>query len=52
MAKSTPLFTWTDDDVEVFLKVPNECKINKMVEGADGESVQRRYFGSLQGKDR
>lgn len=47
MAKSISLFTWTDDEVELFLKVTNEYKVSKTAEGVDWESVQRRYSDIL-----
>ena len=47
MAKSTSLFTWTDDEVELLLKVTNEYKVSKTTEGFDWESVQRKYSDIL-----
>ena len=47
MAKSTSLFTWTDDDVELLLKVTKEYKVRKMAEGIDWESVKRKYSDIL-----
>ena len=46
MVKSTSLFTWTDGEVELLLKVTNEYKVSKMAEG-DWESVQRKYSDIL-----
>ena len=40
MATSTSLFTWTDDEVELLLKVTNEYKVSKTAEGVDWESVE------------
>ena len=47
IAKSTSLFTWTDDEVELLLKVTNEYKIRKTAEGIDWESVKRKYSDIL-----
>ena len=44
MAKSLSLFTWTDDEVELLLKITNEYKT---VEDVGWESVQRRYSDIL-----
>ena len=47
MEKSTSLFTWTDDEVELLLKVINEYKVRKTTEGIDWESVKRKYSDIL-----
>ena len=47
MVKSTSLFTWTDDEVQLLLKVTNEYKVSKTAEGVDWESVQRKYSDIL-----
>ena len=46
---ATSLFTWTDDEVELLLKVTIEYKVCKTAEGGDWESVQRKYSDILDG---
>lgn len=36
-------FTWTDDEVELLLKVTNDYKVQKSTESIDWESVQSKY---------
>ena len=36
-------FTWTDDEVELLLKVTNGYKVQKSTESVDWESVQSKY---------
>ena len=35
--------SWTDDEVELLLKVTNEYKVSKTAENVDWESVQKKY---------
>ena len=39
----TDCFTWTDDEVELLLKVTNECKVQESTESVDWQSVQSKY---------
>ena len=46
--KTAPLmFSWTDDEVELLLKVTNEYKVSKTAENVDWESLQRKYSDIL-----
>ena len=47
MVKSTSLFTWPGDEVQLLLKVTNEYKVSKTTEGVDWESVLRKYSDIL-----
>ena len=40
-------FKWIDDEAELLLKVTNEYKVLKAVEGVDWESVQSKYSNIL-----
>lgn len=40
-------FSWTDDEVELLLKVTNEYKISKTADNVDWESVQKKYSDIL-----
>jgi len=42
-AKEKDTFKWTDDEVELMLKVM-EYKVSKAAEGTDWESVQSKYL--------
>ena len=41
--KESEHFTWTDDEVELLLKVTNEFKVKKAASNIDWESVQSKY---------
>lgn len=43
MAKNSAKFTWTDDEIELLLKVTNEYKVSKTAENIDWKSVQKKY---------
>ena len=46
--KTAPLtFSWTDDEVELLLKVTNEYKVSKTADNVDWESVQKKYSDIL-----
>ena len=46
--KKTPsMFSWTDDEVELLLKVTNEYKVSKAAENVDRESVHKKYSDIL-----
>ena len=45
-AKTSPL-SWNDDEVELLLKLTNECKVKNENENIDWESVQRKYTDIL-----
>ena len=40
-------FVWTDDEVQLLLKVTREYKVNKEMENIDWESVQTKYSDML-----
>ena len=37
------MFKWTDDKVELLLKVTHDYKVSKACEGTDWESIQSKY---------
>ena len=41
--KELHVFTWTDDEVELLLKVTNEYKVAKAAKTIDWESVHLKY---------
>ena len=41
-------FIWTDDEVELLLKVTNEYKVAKAFESVDWESIQSKYADILE----
>ena len=41
-------YIWTDDEVELLLKVTNEYKVNKMMGNTDWESCQSKYSDILE----
>ena len=45
--RSTSRFTWTEDEVELLLKVTKEYKVSLTAEGVDWESVQGKYSNIL-----
>lgn len=43
MAKTRDFLTWTDDEVELLLRVTQEYKTAKAAENVNWESVQSKY---------
>ena len=46
--KKPDSFVWTDNEVQLLLKVTGEYKANKEMENIDWESVQTKYSDILQ----